>query len=69
MRLALLEADVNFKVVQDFVAAVREQAVGEEVLQGLNPAQQVVKIVHDELVEHARRRARPTDRLDGSARR
>ncbi|HEY2915949.1 MAG TPA: signal recognition particle protein [Candidatus Limnocylindrales bacterium] len=50
VRLALLEADVNFKVVKDFVARVREQAVGVEVLSGLNAGQQVVKIVHDELV-------------------
>ncbi len=51
IRLALLEADVNFKVVRDFVARVRERAVGAEVLAGLNAGQQVVKIVHDELVE------------------
>jgi signal recognition particle subunit SRP54 len=50
VRLALLEADVNFKVVKEFVATVREQAVGAEVLAGLNAGQQVVKIVHDELV-------------------
>lgn len=49
VRLALLEADVNFKVVKDFVARVRERAVGEEVLASLTPAQQVVKIVHEEL--------------------
>ncbi|MBI3751044.1 MAG: signal recognition particle protein [Chloroflexi bacterium] len=50
VRLALLEADVNFRVVKDFVARVREQAVGADVLAGLNAGQQVVKIVHDELV-------------------
>jgi signal recognition particle subunit SRP54 len=50
VRLALLEADVNFKVVKDFVARVRERAVGEEVTRSLTPAQQVVKIVHEELV-------------------
>ncbi len=49
IRLALLEADVNFTVVRDFVARVREQALGEEVLKSLTPGQQVVKIVHDEL--------------------
>ncbi|HOJ83647.1 MAG TPA: signal recognition particle protein [Bacillota bacterium] len=49
IRLALLEADVNFKVVKDFVAGVRERAIGEEVRQSLTPGQQVVKIVHDEL--------------------
>jgi signal recognition particle subunit SRP54 len=51
IRLALLEADVNFKVVKDFVARVRERAVGTDLLGGLNPGQQIVKIVHDELVE------------------
>jgi signal recognition particle subunit SRP54 len=51
VRLALLEADVNFKVVKDFVARVREKAVGQDILQGLNAGQAVVKIVHDELVE------------------
>jgi signal recognition particle subunit SRP54 len=50
IRLALLEADVNFKVVKHFVARVRERALGEAVLTGLNPGQQIVKIVHDELV-------------------
>jgi signal recognition particle subunit SRP54 len=50
IRLSLLEADVNFKVVKDFVARVREQAVGAEVLQSLTAGQQVVKIVNDELV-------------------
>jgi signal recognition particle subunit SRP54 len=51
VRLALLEADVNFKVARDFIARVREQAVGEAVLKSVTPGQQVVKIVHDELVE------------------
>jgi signal recognition particle subunit SRP54 len=50
IRLALLEADVNFKVVKDFVARVRERAIGTDLLSGVNPGQQVVKIVHDELV-------------------
>ena len=50
IRLALLEADVNFKVVKGFVARVRERAVGTDLLSGLNPGQQIVKIVHDELV-------------------
>ena len=49
VRLALLEADVNFKVVKGFVARVRERAVGQEVMRSLTPGQQVVKIVHDEL--------------------
>ncbi len=49
VRLALLEADVNFKVVKDFVAAVRERAVGNDVMESLTPGQQVVQIVRDEL--------------------
>jgi signal recognition particle subunit SRP54 len=49
IRLALLEADVNFRVVKDFVDKVRERAVGQEVLKSLTPGQQVVKIVHEEL--------------------
>lgn len=49
VRLALLEADVNFKVVKDFIAKVKERAVGQEVLSSLTPAQQVIKIVHEEL--------------------
>ena len=51
IRLALLEADVNFAVVKNFVKKVREKAAGAEVLKGLNPAQQIVKIVNDELTE------------------
>ena len=51
VKLALLEADVNFKVVKEFVADVKEKALGEEVMRSLTPAQQVVKIVNDELVE------------------
>lgn len=50
VRLALLEADVNFKVVKDFVENVRSKAVGTEVLQSLSPGQQIIRIVHDELV-------------------
>ena len=45
VRLALLEADVNFKVVKQFTAAVKERALGEAVMESLNPGQQVVKIV------------------------
>jgi signal recognition particle subunit SRP54 len=51
IRLALLEADVNFKVVKEFTATVRERCLGAEVIGQLNPAQQVVKIVHEELAE------------------
>ena len=50
VRLALLEADVNFKVVKEFVNRVRERSVGHEVMRSLTPGQQVVKIVHDELI-------------------
>jgi signal recognition particle subunit SRP54 len=50
IRLALLEADVNYKVVKDFVKRVRDRAVGQEVMQSLSPGQQVVKIVHEELI-------------------
>jgi signal recognition particle subunit SRP54 len=51
IRLALLEADVDFEVVKQFVSSVRERALGQEVLKGLEPGQQVVKIVHEELTE------------------
>ena len=51
IRLALLDADVNFAVVKDFVKTVRKKAMGAEVLKGLNPAQQIVKIVNDELTK------------------
>jgi signal recognition particle subunit SRP54 len=50
IRLALLEADVNFKVVKDLTARVRERAIGAEVLQSLAPAQQIIKIVNEELI-------------------
>ncbi|MBE2240882.1 MAG: signal recognition particle protein [Caldilineaceae bacterium] len=51
VRLALLEADVNYKVVKDFIERVKARAIGAEVMQSLTPAQQVVKIVHEELIE------------------
>ena len=51
VKLALLEADVNFKVVKEFVADVKEKCMGEEVMQSLTPAQQVIKIVSDQLTE------------------
>lgn len=50
VRMALLEADVNFKVVKDFVANVKERAIGSEVLESLSPGQQVIKIVNEEMV-------------------
>lgn len=49
VRLALLEADVNFKVVKDFIAKIKERAVGQEVMESLTPGQQVIKVVQDEL--------------------
>ena len=52
VRLALLEADVSYKVVKDFVATVTERCVGADVLESLTPAQQVVKIVNEELTQH-----------------
>src|SRR5438270_1877675 len=51
IRMALLEADVNFKVVKQLIDQIQAKAVGQEVMTALSPAQQVVKIVHDELVE------------------
>src|SRR5262244_2135690 len=51
IRMALLEADVNFKVVKDLVDHIQQKAVGQEVMTALSPAQQVVKLVHDEMVE------------------
>ena len=51
VRQALLAADVHFKVVKDFIDKVTKKAIGEEVLKGVNPTQQIIKIVHDELVE------------------
>lgn len=51
VRLALLEADVNYNVTKNFVARIRDKALGEDVLKGINPSQQFIKIVNDELVE------------------
>ncbi len=51
VRLALLEADVNYNVTKNFVARIRDKALGEDVLKGVNPSQQFIKIVNDELVE------------------
>ena len=51
VKLALLEADVNYKIVKDFIGTIREKALGQDVLKSLTPGQQVVKIVKDELVE------------------
>ena len=51
IRMALLEADVNFKVVKEFIEEVRELAIGREVIESITPGQQIVKIVHDQLVD------------------
>ena len=50
VRMALLDADVNFKVARDFVESVKEKALGQEVLLSIQPGQQVIKVIHDELV-------------------
>ena len=50
IRRALLEADVNLRVVKSFISNIKDRAEGENVLQGVNPSQQLVKIVHDELI-------------------
>ncbi len=62
IRLALLEADVNFTVVKDFVKTVRERALGAKVLEGLNPAQQIVKIVDEELTKTMGEKAVPLNK-------
>ena len=54
VKMALLEADVSYKVVKDFIAKVTERSVGEEVLKSLTPGQQVIKIVNDELIKIGR---------------
>lgn len=51
VRMSLLEADVNFKVVKDFISRVKEKAIGEKVIQSIQPGQQIVKIIHDEMVD------------------
>src|SRR5512133_4143060 len=51
VRLALLEADVNFKVARDFIERVKTKAIGMEVVQSIQPGQQVIKVIHDELVD------------------
>src|SRR5262249_9195031 len=51
VRLALLEADVNFKVARDFIERVKAKSLGQEVIVSIQPGQQVIKIIHDELVE------------------
>src|SRR5213080_3059029 len=51
VRLALLEADVNFKVARDFIERVKTKSIGAEVVQSIQPGQQIIKIIHDELVD------------------
>src|SRR5438045_8121432 len=51
VRLALLDADVNFKVARNFIERVKTKAVGQEVIQSIHPGQQIIKVIHDELVE------------------
>ena len=51
VKMALLEADVSFKVVKQFMKAVQERAIGQDVMSGLNPGQMVIKIVNEELVK------------------
>src|SRR3974377_883744 len=51
VRMALLEADVNFKVARDFIERVKTKSVGTEVVQSIQPGQQIIKVIHDELVE------------------
>lgn len=65
VRLALLEADVNYRVVKDFIARIQERAVGQEVMSSLTPGQQVIKIVHEELIELLGGKAEPLS-LKGS---
>ncbi len=67
VKLALLEADVNFKVVKGFIKSIEERVIGTDVLQGLNPAQTVIKIVNDELIkvmgEEAKLELKPTNEI------
>src|SRR5438046_8361392 len=64
VRVALLEADVNLKIVRQLIATVRERALGEKVLESISGAQQVVKIVHDALVEMLGGEAAPLARAE-----
>lgn len=61
IRRALLEADVNLRVVKSFISNIKDRAEGENVLRGVNPSQQLIKIVHDELVEILGQKASPLD--------
>lgn len=61
IRRALLEADVNLRVVKSFISTIKDRAEGENVIQGVNPSQQLIKIVHDELVNLLGKEAKPLD--------
>lgn len=61
IRRALLEADVNLRVVKAFISAIKDKAEGEKVLEGVDPSQQLIKIVHDELIELLGKEAKPLD--------
>ena len=61
VRRALLEADVNLTVVKSFISNIRERAEGEKVVQGVNPSQQFIKLVHDELVNLLGKEDAPLD--------
>lgn len=61
IRRALLEADVNLRVVKSFILTIKDKAEGEKVLQGVNPSQQLIKIVHDELIELLGKEQKPLD--------
>ena len=66
IRVALLEADVALPVVKDFISSIKDKAVGEDVIRSVKPGQQVVKIVHDGLVDLLGRRNRSTGRQSAS---
>ena len=61
IRRALLEADVNLRVVKSFISNIKDRAEGENVIQGVNPSQQLVKIVHDELINILGKEVSPLD--------
>ena len=67
VRMALLDADVNFKVARDFIERVKEKALGQQVIQSIQPGQQVIKIIHDARLAKclARTRRRARVRADG----
>lgn len=61
IRRAFLDADVNLRVVKAFISSIKEKAEGEKVLEGVNPSQQLIKIVHDELVNLLGKEQKPLD--------